>query len=719
MNRSKRTTGFLLLLAMLVLGTHPSCRRKKPPPSPQGAQTPADARPEFDASKKLLRQIASAEHRRDAVTIVPLIGHNNESVRQRATLAAGRIGSLRAFDALRQRLSDPVSSVRHQAAVSLRLLARFRSELQRRTATAVSRQMEKETDPAVRTQLLLSLGWVGTAADVGLLTKAPITVGSIMAWGHLARRLLTSERTLLLASLQARLVAYLGARAAPGQRQAAAWALTQFSPVALPEALINAAMQLDHHGEETQTRIFAIRALGASATRPQHFAWLKRQLLHPDPALQIAAARALVKHGARAAVRLAHVTASRWREIAANHYRLTGFPLHSVLVALGELERFASVPTVRRFAGQVLEAADGGPSVVRYKALESHSIDLVHCAAARLLDIGVGRPEHTPTCGTTRSAALSTAWRRRQVVAAIAAINRQAPWKLANLRRYLGDDHPSVRLAAVNALASISRESLVLLPLTQALQDPHPAVAAAAAKSFRLPGRDADRRALNRSLTERLSNWRGQDHAARCTLLSLLARLDPHRADLQARRLVSRPNLTLRACAAKLIRRAGNASTPAAGTAVAAAPEPEVKHSGQAVLVTDRGEVFLKLLTQQAPMTVARFVRLAFDGHYRASEFGPIEANQWLEAGPGLDRHKTAPDIPCELSEQPFEQGAVALALEGPDTGQSRLLFALARKPEWDERYTVFARVTAGMEILRRLQPGDRIKDLYIPKPRR
>lgn len=62
-----------------------------------------------------------------------------------------------------------------------------------------------------------------------------------------------------------------------------------------------------------------------------------------------------------------------------------------------------------------------------------------------------------------------------------------------------------------------------------------------------------------------------------------------------------------------------------------------------------------------------------------------------------------------ELNPLHFERGTVGMPKAGKDTGGCQLFISLIPTPHLDGRYTVFGRVTSGMEVVDRLEPGDRI----------
>ncbi|MDD5719427.1 MAG: peptidylprolyl isomerase, partial [Candidatus Krumholzibacteria bacterium] len=66
--------------------------------------------------------------------------------------------------------------------------------------------------------------------------------------------------------------------------------------------------------------------------------------------------------------------------------------------------------------------------------------------------------------------------------------------------------------------------------------------------------------------------------------------------------------------------------------------------------------------------------------------------------------------LPSEWSRRPFARGTVGLAHAGKDTGGSQWFVCLSPQPHLDGRYTVFGEVTAGLDVLDRIQRGDRYR---------
>ncbi len=55
------------------------------------------------------------------------------------------------------------------------------------------------------------------------------------------------------------------------------------------------------------------------------------------------------------------------------------------------------------------------------------------------------------------------------------------------------------------------------------------------------------------------------------------------------------------------------------------------------------------------------------------------------------------------------------MALAGPDTGGSQWFVTQAPQPHLDGAYTVFGRVIAGMDVVNRIEQGDRIVRVSLP----
>jgi cyclophilin family peptidyl-prolyl cis-trans isomerase len=112
-----------------------------------------------------------------------------------------------------------------------------------------------------------------------------------------------------------------------------------------------------------------------------------------------------------------------------------------------------------------------------------------------------------------------------------------------------------------------------------------------------------------------------------------------------------------------------------------------------------------------APTTVARFAGLAREGAFDGLTFHRMVAGFVVQGGDPRGDGYGGPAWwqRCEDSPLAYERGTVGMALAGRDTGGSQFFITLGPQHHLDGRYTVFGRVTEGMEHVDALQVGDPI----------
>lgn len=148
------------------------------------------------------------------------------------------------------------------------------------------------------------------------------------------------------------------------------------------------------------------------------------------------------------------------------------------------------------------------------------------------------------------------------------------------------------------------------------------------------------------------------------------------------------------------------------------------------VEIENRGRVTIQLHTQEAPRTTAHIIALARDGFYDGQSFYRVvrEPKPFLiQTGDPGSKTKSAADpslgtggsgtrIPYENSGFSNEEGAVGLStLPGDrDSGDSQFYILLGEAKFLDGSYTVFGRVTEGMDVVRSVQLGDKVTSVTI-----
>ncbi|HUF93789.1 MAG TPA: peptidylprolyl isomerase [Candidatus Limnocylindria bacterium] len=138
------------------------------------------------------------------------------------------------------------------------------------------------------------------------------------------------------------------------------------------------------------------------------------------------------------------------------------------------------------------------------------------------------------------------------------------------------------------------------------------------------------------------------------------------------------------------------------------------------------GEIRIEFYPADAPKTVENFMKLARDGFYDGTTFHRVEPTFVIQGGDPLS--KTLPQgdpklgtgdpgykIKAEFNKQKHDRGAVAMARsQHPDSAGSQFYITLGNANFLDGKYTVFGRVTSGMDVVDRVRPGDRMKFVRV-----
>jgi peptidylprolyl isomerase len=141
-----------------------------------------------------------------------------------------------------------------------------------------------------------------------------------------------------------------------------------------------------------------------------------------------------------------------------------------------------------------------------------------------------------------------------------------------------------------------------------------------------------------------------------------------------------------------------------------------LSQSSKAVLKTNKGIVTLQLLKEDAPFTVLSFVKLARKGFYDGLGFHRVVPNFVVQGGDPRGDGWGGPGyaIRSEYSLARFGRGTVGIASAGKDTEGCQFFITHLPTPHLDGRFTVFARVIDGFEVVDRLQVGDAIEKITI-----
>lgn len=137
----------------------------------------------------------------------------------------------------------------------------------------------------------------------------------------------------------------------------------------------------------------------------------------------------------------------------------------------------------------------------------------------------------------------------------------------------------------------------------------------------------------------------------------------------------------------------------------------------KAIIRTKRGDITIRLLPDIAPGSVVNFVQLAKDGFFDGKNFHRVVSNFVIQGGcPRGDGYGSLDySIRSELAPVYYDrEGYVGMASAGNDTEGTQFFITNAPTPHLDGRYTIFARVIDGMNVVHAVQIGDVIEKVLI-----
>lgn len=164
--------------------------------------------------------------------------------------------------------------------------------------------------------------------------------------------------------------------------------------------------------------------------------------------------------------------------------------------------------------------------------------------------------------------------------------------------------------------------------------------------------------------------------------------------------------------------------------AVVLAPQAAYMPTGPIIEVVMANKATFEITTdpKRSPKTVAHITALVNNGFYDGQRVHRVESwvTQW-----GAPASKTKPmtdpevlgggsggSIPFEQADVDFTRGVVGIASTGLQVGGDSQIFILKKDTlRLYGSYAVLGKVTKGMDVVGRIQKGDRIKRMSMKKP--
>lgn len=137
----------------------------------------------------------------------------------------------------------------------------------------------------------------------------------------------------------------------------------------------------------------------------------------------------------------------------------------------------------------------------------------------------------------------------------------------------------------------------------------------------------------------------------------------------------------------------------------------------QARISTKRGDIVFSFYGNDAPTTVASFVKLARAKFYDGLTFHRVEPGFVVQGGCPLGdgTGDAGYKLKAEFNARPHVEGTVAMArAQSPNSAGSQFYICLGDARFLDRQYTVFGQVTSGMDAVKQIRVGDKMDKVVI-----
>jgi cyclophilin family peptidyl-prolyl cis-trans isomerase/HEAT repeat protein len=142
-----------------------------------------------------------------------------------------------------------------------------------------------------------------------------------------------------------------------------------------------------------------------------------------------------------------------------------------------------------------------------------------------------------------------------------------------------------------------------------------------------------------------------------------------------------------------------------------------LKPESLATIKTNKGEIKLKFLTQNAPISVANFMLLTRSNFFNAKTFHRVVPNFVVQTGcPRGDGYGSLDyTISSELTRESYDtEGYVGMASAGNHTECSQWFITHSPTFHLDPNYSIFAKVVSGMDVVHKIEVGDMVESVSI-----
>ena len=160
------------------------------------------------------------------------------------------------------------------------------------------------------------------------------------------------------------------------------------------------------------------------------------------------------------------------------------------------------------------------------------------------------------------------------------------------------------------------------------------------------------------------------------------------------------------------------AAAVAFGTASAQAQEADLENT--LYIDLQAGRVVIEMRPDLAPKHVARIKELARDGFYDGVVFHRVIDGFMAQTGDptGSGSGGSGQKLRAEFSPEPHVRGTVSMArAQDPNSADSQFFIVFDNAPHLNGQYTVWGRVTEGMDLVDALRKGNERRGGVVDDP--
>lgn len=138
------------------------------------------------------------------------------------------------------------------------------------------------------------------------------------------------------------------------------------------------------------------------------------------------------------------------------------------------------------------------------------------------------------------------------------------------------------------------------------------------------------------------------------------------------------------------------------------------------IVMRNKEVINFELYENDAPKTVANFVKLVNEGYYNGKTFHRVIPGFVSQGGcpNGDGSGDLGYTIPCETTNNPHvhEAGSLSMAHRGKDTGCCQFFLVHEAQPHLDGVHTVFGKALDNLDAIKNMHNNDVIESISIDK---